>query len=217
MLVVDECAPDRHARISEQLPADPRISLITIDEGETRAGRTPSFLVKPMPGTAINELLSRNFPMIPHQQRQVIVPVANGHPRDAEAMARRMMDPGATDQATDLAAESSLTVPFVGNTLRVAEGVALFEELGWDGAVATEREQLEDFLGLETAEFRDAATELEQNGWMTARGPLPFDRATPGSCPARRRPVAGGRIPHHRGAPTRTELGHGALSVSSPR
>ena len=175
VLVIDECPADRHSRIAGQLPDDPRIKLITIGPVGAAATRDPVHLVEPMPSNTVDALLSSNFPVLPRQARQVVVRLANGIPRDANTMARRVRGSGNTYQAADLVTEinliaEDLLLRFAGSTLLVAEGVALFEQLGWDGELATERDQLPEFLGVSASEIQAAGIELEQAGWLTVRG-----------------------------------------------
>lgn len=175
VLVIDECPADRHVIIANQLPDDGRIKLVTIGSpGHAVTQRLP-LVVEPMPSDAIDRVLSRNFPELSSEDRRFVVDKSDGYPQVAELFARRVLGSETRLQAAVLVTRADIR-QFVadrrpgGVALCVAEGIALFEKLGWEDEVSNEREQLAEFLKMSASEMRAAGRELEQAGWLVVRG-----------------------------------------------
>lgn len=174
VLVIDECPAERHASLAARLPDDPRIKLITIGHLGAAAARRPVLLIEPLPRGALEKLLEDNFSQLSSEARRFVVDHANGNPRWAEVMALRVLD-APDPQAAELIARNDID-QFVssmlpeGRSFFIATGIALFERVGWDREVATERELLADFLAVSTAEIQSAASELDGLGLLTKQG-----------------------------------------------
>ncbi len=175
VLVVDRCPADRHGSFAERLPSDSTIKLITIGPVGYAVTERPVVVVEPMPSEAIDKVASHNFPGLSNEDRRFIVNNSDGHPQLMEVFARRVLDSETQLQAADLVTETDIR-HFIEDrqlgsvALRVAEGIALFEKLGWDDEVSEEGEHLARFLQVSSSAMRSAGWELEQAGWLTVRG-----------------------------------------------
>ena len=175
VLVVDRCPADRHGSLAERLPNDPAIKLITIGPIGHAVTRKPVIVVEPMPSEAIDKFASHNFPGLSNEDRRFVVDNSDGYPQLAEVFSRRVLDSETQLQAADLVTETDVR-QFItdrrpsSGALRVAEGIALFEKLGWEGEASEECEQLARFLGISDSAMQLAGWELEKAGWLAVRG-----------------------------------------------
>ena len=174
VLVVDQCPADRHRGLAQRLPNDPRVKLVTIGPTGLAVTQRPILVVEPMSREGIDELLSLNFPGLSNVNRRVVVDIAGGNPQIAEIRAEQASNPDRRRSAPDLITESDIREfltdePIRGLTLDVAEGVALFDKLGWDDELAPERDHLAELLQVTTSDLESCGRELEEAGWLTIR------------------------------------------------
>ena len=175
VLIVDRCPADRHISIAERLPDHPRVKLLTVGPTGHPVTARPVVLVDPMPNQDIDRFLSSNFPGLPDQHRRVVVDNSDGYPQVALVLAERVLDTQRELQAADLVTEADIGQFVSGRSpgslaLRVAQGVALFDKLGWEKELSEEREWLSQFLQVSLSDIKQAGEELEQAGWLTVRG-----------------------------------------------
>ncbi|MCY4369953.1 MAG: hypothetical protein OXF41_11205 [bacterium] len=175
VLVVDRCPADRHGSFAERLPDNPGAKLVTIGPSGYAVTRSPVVVVEPLSSETIDEVLRRNFSGLSNEARRFVVDNSDGYPQLAEMFARRVLDSATQLQAADLVTEPDvrqfITDPQPGSVaLRVAEGIALFEKLGWENEVSKESEQLGRFLRISASALQSAGWELEQAGWLAVRG-----------------------------------------------
>ena len=175
VVVVDRCPSDRHGSFAERLPKDPRTNLVTIGPPGYPVTQRPVVVVEPMPSEAIDKVLSRNFPEMSNEDRRFVVDNSDGYPQVAALFARRVLVSETRLQAADLVTKTEVR-QFIADrrpgsvALCVAEGIALFEKLGWEYEVSKESEQLARFLRISASALQSAGWELKQAGWLAVRG-----------------------------------------------
>ena len=174
VLVVDRCPADRHGSLAERLPNDSTIKLVTIGPVGYAVARR-RYMVKPMPSEAIDKVVSQSFSGLSTEDRRLVVDNSAGYPQAAEILAWRVLDSKTQLQAADLVTKTEVRQFIVDRSpgsvpLRVAEGIALFEKLGWEEDLSEDREQLARFLKIPASEMQGAGRELEEAGWVIVRG-----------------------------------------------
>lgn len=174
VLVVDRCPADRHGSFAQRLRNDPRTKLVTIGSVGNAVARR-RVVLEPMPSEAIDKVLGLNFSELSNEDRRLIVDNSDGYPQTAEILALRVHDSETRLQAADLVTGTEVR-QFIedrsvsSGALRVAEGLALFEKLGWEGDPSGERDQLALFLDMSASAMKAAGRDLEEAGWLTVRG-----------------------------------------------
>ena len=105
IVVVDDCAPEIHRRLSGMVAArHSRLSLLTIDNVETdpTGARDPSiFQIKPAPSSVTETIIDRELPGIPPQDRRRLHLFSRGFPKIAVSVAQAWGENKAMPYATD--------------------------------------------------------------------------------------------------------------------
>jgi len=174
ILIVDECPPEKHYKLIEQLPADPSIKLVTIGPDGPAVSRNPVILVRRMAEEDVGRFLEENYYELGSEAHRFVIDHSRGNIQWAIVLADRVV--GAQDaQAADLIARNDIT-NFVARLL--PEGadffystvLALFERIGWDREISGELETVAHFAQTSVEQLRRVGLELEQRGFVERQG-----------------------------------------------
>ena len=81
ILVVDDCASDRHSRLLQQLPLESSIKLVTIGPAGPTFTNTPLLEVGLLGEETLLELLKKNYPQVFEEHRRVVAAHCAGNLR----------------------------------------------------------------------------------------------------------------------------------------
>ena len=174
ILVVDDCPPERHVKLAEQLPNDPAVKLITIGDPGAATTRSPVIAVFGLPAAETDAFLSENYPQLGPEARRFIVDHTDGNTRWSIVFAERLVEADAA-QAADLIRKNDIE-SFVtsllpqGRPFFLATILALVERTGWDRELRPQLELLASFAGAVVTDMEDVGRDLEQRGLMTRQG-----------------------------------------------
>ena len=184
ILVIDDCPPDEHVKVFGRLPDDPRIKLITIGQPGPAVSRSPVVEVSALAPASIQDLLRISFPSLSVEARRFVGEHANGNPRWAEIMARRVLD-SSDSEAAELITKNDLdrfvsTLLPEGRDFFIAAGLALFERVGWQDEKSYQLETIARFLAMPVSTVQEVGLALNDAGLLStygryrALGPLPL-------------------------------------------
>jgi hypothetical protein len=174
ILVVDECAADRHIKMVARLPEGSLVKLITIGEPGGVATASPIVSVGLMPTESTDDFLKKQYPQFSAEHRRFITDHGQGFMRWIIVLAQRLLSVDSA-QAVELIARDDIE-QFVtgllpgGQDFFCASVLALFERVGWEGDLRYQLETISDFAGVSIEAFKRAGRELEQRGLLTRQG-----------------------------------------------
>ena len=174
IFVVDDCAPERHAKLAERLPADPHIKLVTIGGGGAAATKSPIISVAILPEEETDSFLKKNYPVLSVESRRFITRNTSGNTRWTILFADRITgEDGA--QAADLIARDDIeafvtTFLPAGKDFFFSAVLALVERVGWDRELRPQLEILAQFAGTTPDAFEKVGRDLEQRGLLQREG-----------------------------------------------
>ncbi|WP_104091770.1 hypothetical protein [Arthrobacter sp. GMC3] len=174
IVVIDECERKRHESYASVLPGDSRLLLMTIGEPWGKQPRTAMVTLERFDDQAMTTLLRKSEPRLWPEAARVVVEVAAGN-IDYALKAARAVVRGGPSSAGQLVTSDDVRAFVTGDlpegTIFLACCVlALFSRFGYDGKVKDELTTISLGLGLESAELRAAAFELQRRGLMSKQG-----------------------------------------------
>ncbi len=174
ILVVDECPADRHAKLTDQLPADTTLKLITIGQAGPAMSPTPLLVVDPMPTEKVEEFLKANYNNLSPEARRFVAHHSRGNMRWTIVLAERVRHADAA-QAADLIRRDDITA-FITSVLPEGKDffcsavLALLDRVGWDRELRYQLEDLAAFAGRSPGEMEDLGRQLEHLGLLARHG-----------------------------------------------
>lgn len=173
LLVVDECDARQHEKLIERIPASSTVRVITIGTDGATPLSARLLRPEPLPAEAMEDFLKRNAPTST-EARRFVVTHAEGNPRFALLIAERLqLEPEATAadliRRDDIETITGALLP-EGSAFFVAAVLALFERVGWDRELQTDKDVLAAFAGVTTQVLDVVAADLEERGLLVRQG-----------------------------------------------
>jgi hypothetical protein len=174
VLVVDECAAERHMKLAEQLPTQASVRLVTIGPRGFAGSRSPVIDVDRLPPEETDSFLKENFPSLSDEARRFITDHSDGNTRWTIVFAERLTGADAA-HAADLIEQNDIeaivtTLLPEGNELFFAAVLALVERVGWDRELRPQLNVLSAFAQTTAAAMEGVARDLEQRGLLLRQG-----------------------------------------------
>jgi hypothetical protein len=184
ILVVDECAPDRHTKVLEKIPSQSNIKLITMGEVGSAGPDVRIIRLQGLSDAEVEEFLKTNYAAISPEARRFVTAYCYANVRWAAILADAIRKAGQVEAAEIIARDDierfvSTILPEGRDFLSFAV-MALFEAIGWDKDRAYQREIVARFLGTPPDELLAVGDSLDLAGLLTRRGryrqvaPLPL-------------------------------------------
>jgi hypothetical protein len=184
ILVVDECAPDRHIKVLEKIPSAANIKLITLGEVGTTGPDVRLIRLQALNESDVEAFLKENYAAISQEARRFVAAYCYGNVRWAAILADAIRKTGQVE-AADIIARDDIerfvnTILPEGRDFLFFAVLALFETIGWDKDRAYQRELVAQFLGTTPEELLAVGDSLDLAGLFTRRGryrqlaPLPL-------------------------------------------
>jgi hypothetical protein len=176
ILVVDECPADRHAKLTDKLPAGTTIKLVTIGEKGPAITSTPIIALEPMPVDRIEEFLRANSPSLGAEARRFVAVHSRGNMRWAMVLAERVRE-GSSADAADLIRRDDITT-FIATVLPegrdffCAAVLALLNRVGWDAGLRYQLQTLAEFARRPIEDLESVGEDLERRGLLVRHGRL---------------------------------------------
>jgi hypothetical protein len=174
VVVVDECARQRHKVLAEQIEIGSPIRLITIGERDADSIRSWPIRISPLPAEILGDILMQSYPGFWPEAKRIVVANCAGNVRWAlllgeailanpKASAGNLLDAdemrhlvlGMLSEDTDFLAFSAL---------------ALFSRYGLDREKRAELESIAAGLDIPIQQLMDASRKLEQLGLVSKHG-----------------------------------------------
>lgn len=174
ILVVDECAAERHVKLVEKLPADPAIKLITIGHSGAVVARTPVICVAALGGDDADKFLKANYPGLSPEARRFVSDHSQGNLQWTIVLAERVLRSHGA-QAAELIRRDDIE-QFIaallpeGRAFFFCAVLALVERVGWDRDRRTQLETLALFANASLDDMEAVGCELERRGLLTRQG-----------------------------------------------
>lgn len=175
ILVVDECPGRGHDKLTERIPKDSAVKLITIGPTDEYAVRSPVIALPAMPGQGIEEFLETNYPQLFIEARRFIAEHCSGNPRFAIVLASRIQELG-EGRAAELIRQNDIKqflrvlLPEGHHPFFLTSVLALAERVGWDRELRPQLEALARFAGVTPEEFEQLGQDLEARGVLVQQG-----------------------------------------------
>lgn len=174
IVVIDECERKKHEIYASVLHSDSTLRLITIGEPGGNSTRTPMVSLGQFNDEAMRSLLRKNETRLWPEAARVVVDVATGNIDYALKAARALIRSGPSSAGQivtgdDVRAFVTGDLP-EGTQFLACCVLALFSRCGYDGNVKDELTTIGLGLGLEFAELRAAAIELQRRGLLSKQG-----------------------------------------------
>jgi len=172
ILVVDECSPELHAKLTDKLPADTSAKLITVGQSGPAVTPTPIVGLEAMPTDDVEQFLKANFPNLSPEARRFVAAHSRGNLRWTIVLAERVPE---TDQAAELITRNDISA-FVeavlpeGRDFFCSAALALFSRVGWERELHYQLEVVATFAGRTVEELEAVAQDLEARGVLARHG-----------------------------------------------
>lgn len=181
ILVVDECAPERHVKVLEKLQHGNN-KVVTI--GAVGAVGAGARMVTLTELTAVEDFLRANYPQLSAEARRFVADYCHGNVRWADIMANGILQSGGTVaadiiQRRDIEEFVTSLLP-EGRDFLLAGLLALIERVGWERDVRPQLALLASFAGVPVEELAAVGQRLEIAGYLSKQGryravtPLPL-------------------------------------------
>jgi len=173
LLVVDECDARRHEKLVERVPSSSTVRIVTIGQDPATPLSAPILRPEPLPLAAMDAFLSRNTALSP-EARRFVAAHADGNVRFALLITQRLQDAPEASAAElirrdDIATITGALLP-EGEFFFVAAVLALFERVGWDRELQSDKEVVAAFAGVTTADLDAVAVDLDRRGLLIRQG-----------------------------------------------
>jgi hypothetical protein len=174
ILIVDECPPEFHIKVLEQLSAGSPVRVLTLGPMGSVPSSGPQFTLGEVESDLTKEFLKKNYSGLSPQARSFIVRHARGNLRWTMLLADAVL--GAVEvQAAELIAKNDIekfVTEFLpqGRDFFYSAVLALFERVGWEGDLGYQLKSLAEFANASIEEMKAAGELLEQNGLLVRQG-----------------------------------------------
>ena len=175
-LVVDECSAKEHDELCKSLPRDRTLSLITMGPESDYALESPIIDPGRFTTPEIEEYIRSNHPAVRSEAVIVLAEGAAGNVGFARWLSIKLTRDASPQQLADLIDHRDISrfitslMPEGGDSFLVAQTLALFERVGWDGDLESQGEVIASFLDIGHGDIKAIVRDLERLNVIVRRG-----------------------------------------------
>jgi len=178
IIVADECDRDRQNVLKSYADlAGGRVRLICVGPGDALfdsvADFSSVFVVLPMAGDQVREVLTAAFENVPGFVAEVAVRLSGGYPKLAFFVAR------AVTESSSISPEEIRRIPTIrdflkrflpAGTLNALRALSILQRLGWEAELRPEAEAVASYLGMAFSDLQEGVKMLRDQGVVVPQG-----------------------------------------------